>query len=138
MLVDAARRDELVDALQGELRRRYGAFDLPRDYTRIINAQQYQRLRGYLDDARARGLTVIEPFADSTQAQAAAMEAEQRRLAAARAMEFQHAESAGFGAEPPALPGAGPAREAVAGLSTAQVSAQFAQLLGSLRQRSAA
>ena len=30
------------------------------------------------------------------------------------------------------------AREAVAGLSTAQVSAQFAQLLGSLRQRSAA
>ena len=32
----------------------------------------------------------------------------------------------------------GAAREAVAGLSTAQVSAQFAQLLGSLRQRSAA
>lgn len=77
VLVDAARRDALVDALQGELRRRYGAFDLPRDYTRIINAHQFQRLRGYLDDARARGLTVIEPFADSTRAQAAQMEAEQ-------------------------------------------------------------
>ena len=32
----------------------------PADYTRIINDAQFARLRGYLDDARARGCTVIE------------------------------------------------------------------------------
>jgi coniferyl-aldehyde dehydrogenase len=30
------------------------------DYSRIINAGQYARLQGYVDDARARGLEVIE------------------------------------------------------------------------------
>ncbi|MGH8117229.1 MAG: SEC-C metal-binding domain-containing protein, partial [Rhodanobacteraceae bacterium] len=45
----------------------------------------------------------------------AAMEAEQRRIAAARAMDFQHAETAGFGGAAPqpgagALPGSQPMR----------------------------
>jgi coniferyl-aldehyde dehydrogenase len=64
VLVDAARRDELVAALQKQLRERYGDLHAPQDYTRIINASQYARLSGYLDDARSRGLQVIEPFAD--------------------------------------------------------------------------
>ena len=64
VLVDAARRDQLVDALQAQLRERYGDLSAPQDYTRIINASQYARLSGYLDDARERGLRVIEPFAD--------------------------------------------------------------------------
>jgi coniferyl-aldehyde dehydrogenase len=62
VLVDAARRDALIEALRTELHARYGAFQSPKDYTRIINAGQYARLQGYLDDARARGLQVIEPF----------------------------------------------------------------------------
>ncbi len=63
VLVDAARRDALVAALQVELRARYGDLKEPRDYTRIINDAQYARLQGYVDDARARGAEVIEPFA---------------------------------------------------------------------------
>lgn len=64
VLVDAARRDALVEALRAQLKARYGDLAAPQDYTRIINASQYARLASYLDDARARGLTVIEPFAD--------------------------------------------------------------------------
>jgi len=66
VLVDAGRRDALVAALRAELFARYG--DLAAsgdacDYTRIINDAQFARLRGYVDDAHARGATVIEPFA---------------------------------------------------------------------------
>jgi coniferyl-aldehyde dehydrogenase len=62
VLVDEARTDAFVDALQSELRRRYPDFQSTRDYTRIINDAQYARLRGYVDDARARGVTAIEPL----------------------------------------------------------------------------
>ena len=68
VLVDAERRDELVAALQVELRARYGDLDEPSDYTRIINDVQYSRLQGYVDDARARGAAVIEPFAAGSDA----------------------------------------------------------------------
>ena len=61
VLVDAARRDALVDALRAEVQARYGAtLDGSRDYTRVVNEGQYRRLRGYLDQARAAGCTVIE------------------------------------------------------------------------------
>ncbi|NOT88110.1 MAG: coniferyl aldehyde dehydrogenase [Lysobacter sp.] len=61
ILIDAARRDALVDALRTQVQARYGAdMGAADDYTRVINAGQYRRLRGYIDDARTRGLTVIE------------------------------------------------------------------------------
>src|SRR5690606_12277128 len=60
VLVDHARRDALVDALRGQARARYGALEDASDFTRIINEGQYLRLRGYLDDARERGLEVVE------------------------------------------------------------------------------
>ncbi|MFZ2755008.1 MAG: coniferyl aldehyde dehydrogenase [Lysobacteraceae bacterium] len=61
ILIDAARRDALVDALRTQVQARYGAdMGAADDYTRVINEGQYRRLRGYIDDARARGLTVIE------------------------------------------------------------------------------
>jgi len=61
ILIDSARRDALVDALRAQVHARYGAdMGAAGDYTRVINEGQYRRLRGYLDDARARGLTVIE------------------------------------------------------------------------------
>jgi coniferyl-aldehyde dehydrogenase len=62
VLVDEARRYAFVEALQAELRARYGDFDASHDYTRIINDGQYARLRGYVDDARARGANVVEPL----------------------------------------------------------------------------
>ncbi|MGO1073679.1 coniferyl aldehyde dehydrogenase [Lysobacter sp. CA199] len=60
VLVPQSRRDELVQALREEVARRYPHIDGSADYTRIINQAQYRRLRDYLDDARARGLEVIE------------------------------------------------------------------------------
>lgn len=61
ILIDAARRDALVAALRTQVQARYGAdMGAADDYTRVINEGQYRRLRGYIDDALARGLTVIE------------------------------------------------------------------------------
>ncbi len=61
ILIDAARRDALVDALRAQVHARYGAdMGKAEHYTRVVNEGQYRRLRGYLDDARERGLTVIE------------------------------------------------------------------------------
>jgi coniferyl-aldehyde dehydrogenase len=58
-LVDAPRRDAFVAALRAEVTRRYGDFANADDYTRIISDAQYARLQGYVDDARARGCTVV-------------------------------------------------------------------------------
>ena len=58
-LVDAARRDAFVDALRAQVRTRFGDLSDATHYTRIINAAQFERLLGYLDDARARGATVL-------------------------------------------------------------------------------
>lgn len=71
VLVDEARRDAFVEALTSELKARYGAeFDAPLDYTRIINDLQYARLRGYVEDAHARGLRVVEPLTGGADADA--------------------------------------------------------------------
>jgi len=59
VLLDGARRDALVQALREQVQARYGDDTGSDDYTRIINDDQFQRLSGYLDDARARGLEVI-------------------------------------------------------------------------------
>ncbi|CBA14641.1 coniferyl aldehyde dehydrogenase [Xanthomonas albilineans] len=60
VLIDAGRIAALVQALRAQVLARYGDFANAEDYTRIVNEGQYRRLRGYLDDARARGLEVIE------------------------------------------------------------------------------
>lgn len=65
VLVDEARLGAFVEALQSELRARYPDFvspDATTDYTRIINDAQYARLHGYVEDARARGVVVVEPL----------------------------------------------------------------------------
>jgi coniferyl-aldehyde dehydrogenase len=59
VLLEGARRDALVQALREQVQARYGEDTGSDDYTRIINDDQFQRLTGYLDDARARGLEVI-------------------------------------------------------------------------------
>ncbi|WP_305806289.1 coniferyl aldehyde dehydrogenase [Stenotrophomonas sp. YIM B06876] len=60
VLVDAGRVPALVQALREQVQTRYGDLADAADYTRIINEGQYRRLRGYVDDARARGLEVVE------------------------------------------------------------------------------
>jgi len=67
VLVDEARAGAFVEAIRDEVVARYPGFDATHpesihDYTRIINDAQYARLRGYVDDARARGAVVIEPL----------------------------------------------------------------------------
>ena len=74
VLVDHAQRDALVAALRTQAQARYGNLKDADDFTRIINEGQYRRLRGYLDDARARGLEVIELVAlDPVRAEAERM-----------------------------------------------------------------
>lgn len=68
ILIDADRRDALVQALREQVQARYGGLGDARDYTRIINDGQFARLNGYLDDARARGLEII-PLAGNGDAQ---------------------------------------------------------------------
>ncbi|MCY7313176.1 MAG: coniferyl aldehyde dehydrogenase [Pseudoxanthomonas sp.] len=71
VLIDEGRVPALVQALRVQVLERYGDFSEPGDYTRIINDGQYRRLRGYLDDARARGLDVVElATVDATRAAA--------------------------------------------------------------------
>ena len=60
VLVDAGRVDALVQALREQVGARYGNFDDAGDYSRIINDAQFARLKGYVSDARARGLQVVE------------------------------------------------------------------------------
>lgn len=60
VLLPRGRRDALVSALRDEVRRRYPTLDGNSDYTAVINAAQYARLTGYLDEARAAGATVVE------------------------------------------------------------------------------
>ncbi|MCE3519248.1 aldehyde dehydrogenase family protein, partial [Escherichia coli] len=57
-------RDEFVEAVRAEVKSRYAQLDANPDYTHIVNEGQYRRLRGLLDDARARGfdvMTLVEP-----------------------------------------------------------------------------
>ncbi|HKN78762.1 MAG TPA: coniferyl aldehyde dehydrogenase [Lysobacter sp.] len=58
-LVDVARREAFVEALRKQVRARFGDLSDASNYTRIINTGQFDRLLGYLDDARARGATVV-------------------------------------------------------------------------------
>jgi len=60
VLIDGRRQRELVQQLQTRVRERYGDFSDASDYTRIIHEGQYQRLLGYLAQARERGVPVIE------------------------------------------------------------------------------
>ena len=72
VLVPAARRDALVQALRAEVQRRYlPDFATSIDTTSIVNEAQYRRLRGYLADAQERGLEVVElATVDAAQADA--------------------------------------------------------------------
>lgn len=61
-LVDRGRRDDFVRALVAQLRSRYGDIATSPDYTRIVNDGQYARLQGHIDEARAAGVELVQPF----------------------------------------------------------------------------
>ena len=65
VLIDSVRQREFVQALQQQVRERYGDFSDADDYTRIINEAQYRRLQGYLAQARERPLALY-PFSHDT------------------------------------------------------------------------
>ena len=58
VLIDAARRDALLEAIRYEVQTRYQD-DATQDFARIISDTQHARLQGLVDDATARGLTVL-------------------------------------------------------------------------------
>lgn len=60
VLVARGSREALVEALRAEVRARYPDLAASPDYTRIINHGHRARLLGLVDDARARGLQVVE------------------------------------------------------------------------------
>ena len=58
VLVPRAQRDAFVDAYLASLARRFPDLGADVDYTTTINARQADRLRGWLADARERGVVV--------------------------------------------------------------------------------
>ncbi|QTD46307.1 coniferyl aldehyde dehydrogenase [Ottowia testudinis] len=64
VLLPAGREDDFVRLARAAVARLYPNLAQSPDYTRIINARQYQRLAGYLQEAQQAG-TRIEPLADA-------------------------------------------------------------------------
>jgi coniferyl-aldehyde dehydrogenase len=60
VLVPRAERDEFVRAYLASVRRRYPTLAANPDYTAVVNHRQADRLRDWIDDARDRGVSVIQ------------------------------------------------------------------------------
>jgi len=60
VFVPDERLDEFVDATQRSVAKMFPTLLDNDDYTSVINERHYQRLRGYVDEARARGTRVVE------------------------------------------------------------------------------
>ena len=60
VLVPTGQRDALVEALRASMTRMYPTIQDNPDYTSIVSDRHYQRLRDLVEEARARGATVIE------------------------------------------------------------------------------
>ncbi len=59
VLVAARRQREFVSALQAAVERLYPSSLANRDYTCVIDERNYARLRGYVEEARRRGVSVV-------------------------------------------------------------------------------
>jgi coniferyl-aldehyde dehydrogenase len=60
VLCPESRVDEFVDAFGTVLGRMYPGLVRNSDYSAVVNDRHHQRIRGYLEDARARGAEVVE------------------------------------------------------------------------------
>ncbi|WHZ19578.1 MAG: Protein translocase subunit SecA [Rhodanobacteraceae bacterium] len=120
-VVDGAWKDHLasMDYLrQGIYLRSYAQIDPKKEYKReayLLFQDMLERIKKELTQTLAR-------VRIRTEEEVAALEAEQRRIAAARAMDFQHAETTGFGAaEPQPADGIGHVDNAAAAAGAAAV-----------------
>ncbi len=59
-MLPETRLDEFVDAARAAVTRMYPTLKDNPDYTTIISDRHYDRLRAYLDDARAKGAEIVE------------------------------------------------------------------------------
>lgn len=60
VLCPHARIDEFVDAFGTVLGRMYPGLVRNSDYSAVVNERHFRRIRGYVDDARAKGAEVVE------------------------------------------------------------------------------
>ena len=60
VLCPATRVDEFVDAFGTVLARMYPGLVRNSDYSAVVSDRHYQRIKGYIDDARTRGAEVVE------------------------------------------------------------------------------
>ena len=65
VLVPRAQRDAFVRAYLASVKRRYPSLAANPDYTAVVNHRQADRLREWLDDARDRGVSVLQYRPDS-------------------------------------------------------------------------
>ena len=60
VMVPEAKVDSFVTEAQNAVRKMYPTLKDNPDYTSIVNERHFDRLNGYLDDAKAKGATVVE------------------------------------------------------------------------------
>jgi coniferyl-aldehyde dehydrogenase len=60
VLCPASRVDEFVDAFGAVLGRMYPGLVRNNDYSAVVNERHFKRIKGYVNDARARGAEVVE------------------------------------------------------------------------------
>ena len=116
-VVDGAWKDHLanMDYLrQGIYLRSYAQIDPKKEYKR----EAFRLFEDMLDRIKKELIQTLARVRIRTEEEVAALEAEQRRAAAARAMEFQHAQSTGFDAQQ-AGAGAGQAQAGESGTTVA-------------------
>jgi coniferyl-aldehyde dehydrogenase len=58
--VPSASRDAFVEACKAAVAKLFPTLEKNGDYTSIVNAKHYERVRSYVDDAKTRGAKVIE------------------------------------------------------------------------------
>ncbi len=59
-LVPETRREEFLGLLQGAVKKLYPSLRRNPDYTAIVNERHYARIARYLDEARQRGVRILE------------------------------------------------------------------------------
>ena len=67
VLVPREQRDAFVRAYLASVKRRYPSLVANPDYTAVVNHRQAARLRDWLEDARDRGVTVLQHRPDSAE-----------------------------------------------------------------------
>jgi coniferyl-aldehyde dehydrogenase len=60
LFVHESQQDQVVEAIRAQVAKMYPRLADNSDYTAIINERHVERLRGYLEDAREKGATLLE------------------------------------------------------------------------------